>query len=90
MSDDRPTPAPEPEPDEPTEATRPGVPERWWWTGTFRAVLGAAVVIYQWPVISSGEAQVPNWILVAAGAAVVVWGVWVLLRAWREKEAQER
>lgn len=88
MSDDRPTPAPEP--DEPTEAPRPGVHDRWWWTGTFRAVLGAAVVIYQWPVISSGEAQVPNWILVAAGAGVVVWGVTILLRAWRDKEAQPR
>lgn len=61
------------------------VHERWWWTGTFRAVLGGVVVGFQWPLISTGEAATMNWVVAAAGAAVVLWGAWIVWTAWREQ-----
>jgi hypothetical protein len=74
---------------EPAEATAeeatPPVHDRWWWTGTFRAVLGGVVVAYQWPILTSGEAIVWNWVLAAVGAAIVVWGAWLVLTAYRDR-----
>ncbi|WP_155855227.1 hypothetical protein [Actinotalea ferrariae] len=78
-------------PDEPGATTpedapaAPPVHERWWWTGTFRAVLGGVVVGYQWPVLTSGEATVWNWVLAAVGAAIVVVGAWLVLSAYRRR-----
>jgi hypothetical protein len=80
-------PSPHPSDEEPS--TDAGVPvhERWWWTGTFRAVLGLVVVGYQWGVISTGEAQALNWVVAAVGAAVAAWGLWLVLTAWQERQA---
>ncbi|GGB94546.1 hypothetical protein [Cellulomonas carbonis] len=81
MSDaSTPEPTPQPEP-------RPDVRERWWWTGTFRAVLGGAVVGYQWPVISRGEAVPLTWVVAGLGAVVAVWGLWLLVTAYRARSA---
>ncbi|MBC7289752.1 MAG: hypothetical protein H5T83_00270 [Actinotalea sp.] len=68
-----------------TDDPTPAVHERWWWTGTFRAVLGGIVVGYQWPVLTSGEASVWNWVLAAAGAAVLVWGASMVLTEYRRR-----
>ncbi|WP_225754538.1 hypothetical protein [Actinotalea sp. Marseille-Q4924] len=68
----------------PGEGTTP-VHERWWWTGAFRAVLGGVVVAYQWPILTSGEAIVWNWVLAGVGAAIVVWGGWLVLTAYRSR-----
>lgn len=65
--------------------TPPPVHERWWWTGTFRAVIGAVVAGYQWPVIASGDASVWNWVLAVVGAAIVVWGATLVLTAYRQR-----
>lgn len=68
------------------DAAQPQVHERWWWTGTFRAVLGAIVVGYQWQVIATGEAGPLNWVLAAAGGAVALWGVWLVRAAWQRRQ----
>jgi len=87
---------PRPGPDETRPAgagddtPEPPVHERWWWTGTFRAVLGGVVVGFQWPVISTGEATVLNWAVAAVGAAVVVWGAWIVWTAWRSQDPDAR
>lgn len=74
--------------DHATRPDGPGAPpvhERWWWTGTFRAVLGGIVVGYQWPVLTSGDASTWNWLLAAVGAAVVVWGASLVLTEYRRR-----
>lgn len=63
----------------------PPVHERWWWTGTFRAVLGGIVVGYQWPVLTSGDASTWNWVLAAVGAVIVVWGASMVLTEYRRR-----
>jgi hypothetical protein len=75
---------------EPGEPAQPPVHERWWWTGTFRAVLGAVVIGYQWSVISTGQATTLTRVMVGLGAAVVLWGLWLLVTAWRDKDARQR
>jgi hypothetical protein len=83
MSSAHPAPGTTPEPEQPQPPTH----ERWWWTGTYRAVLGGAIVGYQSPVLTSGEASTWNWVLAAVGAAVAVWGlsmVWTAYRSRRE------
>jgi hypothetical protein len=69
------------------EAPRPQVHERWWWTGTFRAVLGGVVVGYQWPVVTAGEAGTLNWVMIAVGAAVCAWGLWLVWQAYQDQRA---
>lgn len=69
----------------PDGPTTPPVPQRWWWTGTFRAVLGGIVVGYQWPVLTSGDASVWNWVLAAVGAVIVVWGASMVLAEYRRR-----
>lgn len=69
-----------------TVAPLPPVHERWWWTGTYRAVLGAAVVGYQAPVITTGEAQPWNWVVAGIGAVVVVWGLTIVWTAYRARD----
>lgn len=85
MSSAHPSPDPTPEQDPPQPPPR--TQDRWWWTGTYRAVLGAAIVGYQSPVLSSGEATAWNWALAAVGAAVTVWGLALVLGAYRSRRA---
>jgi len=75
-----------PEGDADDAGAEPPVHERWWWTGTFRAVLGGVVVGFQWPVLTTGEATAMNWVVAAVGAAVVTWGCWLVWTAWRDLE----
>lgn len=74
-------------PDRPDGPDGPDTPvhERWWWTGTFRGVLGAVVVGFQWPVLTAGEATALNWAVATVGAAVAAWGAWLVWSAWRRQ-----
>jgi cell division protein FtsX len=65
--------------------TPPPVPERWWWSGAFRAVLGGIVVAYQWPVLTSGDANAVTWGLAAVGAVVALWGAGTVLAEYRRR-----
>lgn len=56
------------------------VADRWWWSGTFRTVLGVVIAYLQWTPISDGVANWMNWAMVVIGAAVAIWGVSVLAR----------
>jgi type VI protein secretion system component VasK len=98
MPTEQPDPAAAPDPARPdaavgdaaptddTVAPLPPVHERWWWTGTYRAVLGAAVVGYQGPVFTTGEAQPWNWAVAGIGAVVVVWGLTLVWTAYRARD----
>lgn len=71
-----------PRTDPPTSLTH-----RWWWQAAVVMAAGVAVVAFQWEVISSGEANVANWVMVAAGVAAVVYGAVELARARRRHRA---
>lgn len=81
MSSVQPSPDTPPEPDEPQPPTH----ERWWWTGTYRAVLGAVVVGFQWDALSSGDASVWNWVIGGLGAVVVALGLYTVWTAYRSR-----
>jgi len=58
--------------------------DRWWWSGTFRAVIGAVIAYLQFGPISEGIANWMNWVMVGIGAAVAVWGIIDLVRDYDE------
>ena len=60
------------------------VADRWWWSGTFRAVLGVVIAYLQWGPISEGIANWMNWVMVAVGIAVAIWGVVDLIRDYEK------
>jgi hypothetical protein len=47
---------------------------RWWWQGAVLAATGVVVIVWQWGVISSGDAIAANWAMVALGLAAVAAG----------------
>lgn len=53
---------------------------RWWWSGTFRTVIGIVIAVLQWGPISDGYSNWLNFVMIAVGAAVAVWGVIDLIR----------
>jgi hypothetical protein len=55
---------------------------RWWWSAAVRAIVGFAVIGFQWEVITSGQAIWATWIMVAIGAALLVSGG---ATAWRDR-----
>jgi len=56
------------------------VADRWWWSGTFRTVIGIVIAYLQFGPISEGHSNWMNWVMVAVGAAVAVWGIYDLIR----------
>lgn len=76
-----------PETDGPTGPASPR--DRWWWTGTYRGVLGALVVGFQVPLIRAGDATTANWLVGAVGAAAAVWGAVIVVQAYREQRSTQ-
>ena len=55
---------------------------RWWWQGFVFAIVGVAIIGFQWGVITSGQAIAATWVMVVIGAALVVAGG---VTAWRDR-----
>lgn len=82
-------PEPRKDSDAPTEnendvKTPFSVADRWWWSGTFRTVLGVIIAYLQWEPISQGPGNWMNWVMFVIGAAVAIWGIVVLIRDYDE------
>jgi len=65
-----------------SEPTNRSLTHRWWWQAAVIAVTGAAIIGFQWEVISGGEPIAATWVMVGIGAAAVVAGAVV---AWRSR-----
>lgn len=64
--------------------------QRWWWSPALMVVVGIAVIAYQVGAFrGEGGGFWLNWVMVAAGAAVAVWGLVRLKHAWDAHQAQE-
>jgi len=60
---------------------------RWWWQAAVIAVTGAAIIGFQWEVISGGEPIAATWVMVGIGAVAVVAGAVV---AWRSRPGRSQ
>src|SRR5665648_804619 len=63
------------------EPTNRSLTHRWWWQAVVIAVTGAAIIGFQWEVISQGESIAATWVMVGIGAVAVdagaaVWPAW--------------
>lgn len=52
--------------------------DRWWFSPVLYILCGTAVAGFQWEPISAGIADWLNWLVLAAGIAVLAYGI----RAW--------
>lgn len=55
--------------------------DRWWFSPVLYILAGTAVAGFQWEPISTGGADWLNWLVLAAGLAVLAFGVRALSRA---------
>jgi hypothetical protein len=70
------------EPTEPAAGDAPESPRsRWWFSPMLQVVAGSAVVALQAGPIGSGSANWLNWLVAAAGLAVLGYGAWSWFRA---------
>lgn len=74
--------------DQSDEKTPFSIRDRWWWSGTFRTVIGFIIAYLQWGPISEGNSNWMNWAMIAVGAAVAIWGIIDLIRDYG-KHSQE-
>lgn len=70
-----------------SEPTNRSLTHRWWWQAAVIAVTGAAIIGFQWEVISGGEPIAATWVMVAIGAVLVVAGAVV---AWRSRPGRSQ
>lgn len=85
--DDAPRPDEDEERDPSFDERARALNQKWWWSGALWAGVGAAVVAYQWPVITdSGPAPSSlwaNWAMAVVGAALASVGLWRLWKDWK-------
>ena len=55
---------------------------RWWWQGFVFAIVGIAIIGFQWGVITTGKAIGATWVMVVIGAVLVLAGA---VTAWRDR-----
>jgi hypothetical protein len=55
--------------------------DRWWFSPVLYFMAGTAVAGFQWEPIRTGVADWLNWLVLAAGLAVLVYGVMSFYRA---------
>lgn len=55
--------------------------DRWWFSPVLYILAGTAVAGFQWEPISAGSADWLNWLVLAAGLAVLAFGVKAFYRA---------
>jgi hypothetical protein len=60
---------------------------RWWWSAAVQAIVGIAVIGFQWEVITGGDAIWATWVMVVIGAGLIVAGA---LTAWRDRPGGDR
>jgi hypothetical protein len=67
------------------EQPRPSPRDRWWFSPMLQVVAGAAVIGFQAGPVGRGTANWLNWLVAAAGLAVLLVGVrsWVRARPRR-------
>ncbi len=82
------SPAPEPSDDEQTDLPRQdrSLFARWWWQGAMLAGTGVVVIVWQWDVITKGDAIGPTWAMVALGVLAVIGGA---LLVWKDRPRQQ-
>lgn len=61
-----------------SEEKREAPSQRWWFSPVLYILCGTAVAGFQWEPISAGIADWLNWLVLAAGLAVLAFGV----RSW--------
>ena len=95
MSDTTPDPSATPPTDDPTSQSKVSralagsersLDRRWWWQAFVFAIVGVAIIGFQWGVITSGDAILATWIMVAIGAALIVAGA---VTAWRDRPRRD-
>ena len=55
---------------------------RWWWQAFIFAIVGIAIIGFQWEVLTTGQAIWATWVMIAIGAVLVVAGA---VTAWRDR-----
>ena len=60
---------------------------RWWWSAAVQAIVGIAVIGFQWEVIADGEAIWATWVMVVIGAGLIVAGG---ITAWRDRPQDDQ
>lgn len=69
-------------PPETEDDTQIRLQDRWWWSATLSLVLGIVIVMLQFPSLQTGGVWL-NWVVAVIGAAVAVFGLVRLIRAYQ-------